>query len=451
MTNTAPTAAAPSACHVMAKPSGSVCNIDCEYCFYLEKEKLYPEVGQDWRMSDEVLERYVRQQIAAQDVPVVDFAWQGGEPTLMGVDFFRRAVELQRQYADGKEVTNAFQTNGILLDDDWGRFLKENDFLVGLSIDGPRAFHDRYRVDKGQRPTFDRVMAGLEMLKQHGVQFNTLTVLQRHNADHPETVYRFLKEIGSQFMQFIPIVERATDTPAADGLELIAPDFDGEATVTRWSVGSVQYGKFLCRVFDEWVRADVGERYVQIFDVSLGSWLGQSASLCIFAETCGNALAIEHNGDLYSCDHFVYPEFKLGNVADQTIRQMVASEQQRTFGQDKKDALPGYCRECDFRFACNGGCPKHRFIKTYSGEDGLNYLCKGYKLYFAHIAPYMEFMAQELSQRRPAANVMEWVKERDLAKVNQASRPPGRNDPCPCGSGRKFKRCCGDKQPAAAS
>ncbi len=451
MNNTAPTAPAPSACHVMAKPSGSVCNIDCEYCFYLEKEKLYPEVGQDWRMSDEVLERYVRQQIEAQDVPVVDFAWQGGEPTLMGVDFFRRAVELQRQYGDGKEVTNAFQTNGILLDDDWGRFLKENEFLVGLSIDGPRAFHDRYRVDKGQKPTFDRVVAGLEVLKQHGVQFNTLTVLQRHNADHPETVYRFLKEIGSQFMQFIPIVERSTETPAADGLELIAPDFDGEATVTRWSVGSVQYGKFLCRVFDEWVRADVGERYVQIFDVSLGSWLGQSASLCIFAETCGNALAIEHNGDLYSCDHFVYPEFKLGNVADHTIRQMVASEQQRTFGQDKKDTLPGYCRECDFRFACNGGCPKHRFIKTPSGEDGLNYLCKGYKLYFAHVAPYMEFMAQELRQRRPAANVMEWVKERDFAKANQATRPPGRNDPCPCGSGRKFKRCCGDKQPASAS
>ena len=450
MSNATQTIPAPAACHVMAKPSGSVCNIDCEYCFYLEKEKLYPEVGQDWRMSDEVLERYVRQQIEAQDVPVVDFAWQGGEPTLLGVDFFRRAVELQRRYADGKEVTNAFQTNGILLDDDWGRFLVENDFLVGLSVDGPRPFHDRYRVDKGQKATFDRVMAGLEVLKKHTVQFNTLTVLQRHNADHPEEVYRFLKGIGSQFMQFIPIVERVTGTPAADGLELIAPDFEGEATVTRWSVGSVQYGKFLCRVFDEWVRADVGECYVQIFDVSLGSWLGQNASLCIFAETCGNALVIEHNGDLYSCDHFVYPEFKLGNVADQTIRQMVASEQQRTFGQDKKDTLPQYCRECDFRFACNGGCPKHRFTKTPSGEDGLNYLCKGYKLYFAHIAPYMEFMAQELRQRRPAANVMEWAQQRDLAKAAQSARPLGRNDPCPCGSGRKFKRCCGHKQPAAA-
>jgi len=440
---------APSACHVMAKPSGSVCNIDCEYCFYLEKEKLYPTVGRDWRMSDQVLERYVRQQIEAQDVPVVDFAWQGGEPTLLGVDFFRRAVELQQRFADGKQVTNAFQTNGILLDDEWGQFLNENEFLVGLSIDGPRDFHDRYRVDKGQQPTFDRVMAGLDTLVKHEVQFNTLTVLQRHNADHPEAVYRFLKEIGSHFMQFIPIVERATATPADDGLELIAPDFEGEARVTRWSVGSVQYGKFLCRVFDEWVRADVGERYVQIFDVSLGSWLGQNASLCIFAETCGNALVIEHNGDLYSCDHFVYPEYKLGNVADQTIRQMVASEQQRTFGQDKKDTLPRFCRECEFRFACHGGCPKQRFIKTPDGEDGLNYLCKGYKLYFAHVAPYMEFMAQELRQRRPAANVMEWTRQRDLAKVNQKTRP-GRNDPCPCGSGNKFKRCCSGQSAAVA-
>jgi len=434
----------------MAKPSGSVCNIDCEYCFYLEKEKLYPAVGQNWRMSDEVLEGYIRQQIEAQDVPVVDFAWQGGEPTLMGVDFFRRAVELQRQYGDGKEVTNAFQTNGILLDDDWGHFLADNDFLVGLSVDGPRAFHDRYRVDKGQKPTFDRVMAGLEVLKKHTVQFNTLTVLQQHNADHPEEVYRFLKGIGSQFMQFIPIVERVTGTPAADGLELIAPDFEGEAAVTRWSVGAVQYGKFLCRVFDEWVRADVGERFVQIFDVSLGSWMGQDASLCIFAETCGTALAIEHNGDLYSCDHFVYPQFKLGNIADQTIRQMVASEQQRTFGGDKKDTLPQYCGECDFRFACNGGCPKHRFTRTPSGEEGLNYLCKGYKLYFAHIAPYMEFMAQELRQRRPAAGVIEWARQRDLAKASRVDEPPGRNGPCPCGSGKKMKRCCGGVQPAAA-
>ena len=433
----------------MAKPSGAVCNIDCTYCFYLEKEKLYPERGSDWRMSDEILELYVRQYIEAQDVPAVNFAWQGGEPTLLGVDFYRRAVELQKQYADGKTITNAFQTNGILLDDEWGEFLASNEFLVGLSIDGPRELHDRYRVDKGQKATFDRVMAGLEMLKKHAVEFNTLTVLQNHNADHPLEVYRFLKEIGSGFMQFIPIVERLAETPSIDGLELIAPEFEGRAKVTRWSVGSAQYGKFLCKVFDEWVRNDVGQYFVQMFDVSLGSWMGHDASLCIFAETCGDALIIEHNGDLYSCDHFVYPEHNLGNVRDLSIRDMVASPQQRKFGSDKRDTLPAFCRECDYRFACNGGCPKHRFEKTPQGEDGLNYLCKGYKLYFAHVAPYMEFMAGELAHRRPAANVMEWVKRRDQARAGKGKQP-GRNDPCPCGSGRKYKHCC-SRSTAAAS
>ena len=281
---------APAACHVMAKPTGSVCNIDCKYCFYLEKEKLYPEKEKNWRMSDEVLELYVRQYIEAQDVPAVNFAWQGGEPTLMGVDFFRRAVELQEQYADGKEITNAFQTNGILLDDEWGEFLAGNDFLVGLSIDGPRELHDRYRVDKGQKPTFDRVVDGLGMLQKHKVEFNTLTVLQNHNAEHPQQVYNFLKEIGSGYMQYIPIVERLAGDEPADGRELVQPEYDGKAKVTRWSVSPTQYGRFLCTVFDEWGRHDVGRFFVQIFDVSLGSWLGQDASLCIFAETCGSAL-----------------------------------------------------------------------------------------------------------------------------------------------------------------
>ena len=435
------TLTAPSACHVMAKPSGSVCNIDCTYCFYLEKEKLYPDAGRNWRMSDEVMELYVKQYIEAQDVPAVNFAWQGGEPTLLGVDFFRRAVELQKRYADGKEVTNAFQTNGILLDDEWGEFLARESFLVGLSIDGPRELHDRYRVDKGQKPTFDRVMAGLEVLKKHGAEFNTLTVLQNHNADHPLEVYRFLKEIGSGFMQFIPIVERLTGDPDETGLELVAPEFEGRAAVTRWSVGPAQYGRFLCAVFDEWVRRDVGRFFVQIFDVSLGSWLGQDASLCIFAETCGNALVIEHNGDLYSCDHFVYPEYNLGNVREQTIRDMVASPEQRRFGQDKADGLPRYCLECDYRFACNGGCPKQRFERTPHGEGGLNYLCRGYKIYFAHVDPYMRVMADLLRRGQPAAGVMDWVRQRDAARA--APAPPKRNDPCPCGSGRKYKRCCG--------
>ncbi len=432
-----------AASHIMAKPSGSVCNIDCKYCFYLEKEKLYPDAGKNWRMSDEVLELYVAQYIEAQDVPMVSFAWQGGEPTLMGVDFFLRAVELQQQYANGKAVTNAFQTNGILLDDEWGEFLAEHNFLIGLSIDGPRQFHDRYRVDKGQKPTFDRVVAGLEILKKHKVEFNTLTVLQNHNAEQPLEVYHFLKEIGSGFMQFIPIVERIAQEPAEDGLELIDPDFEGQARVSKWSVGAVQYGRFLCKVFDEWVRHDVGQYFVQMFDVALGSWMGQDASLCIFAETCGKALIIEHNGDLYSCDHFVYPDYRLGNVRDASIRDMVDSPQQDKFGQDKKDTLPGYCRACEYRFACNGGCPKHRFTSTPDREDGLNYLCKGYKIFFEHVDPYMRFMANELSQGRPPARVMEWVNRADEVKKAAQQKPPGRNDPCPCGSGAKYKRCCG--------
>ncbi len=435
---------APASCHVMAKPSGSVCNIDCKYCFYLEKEKLYPDAGTNWRMSDETLEQYVIQYIEAQDVPAVNFAWQGGEPTLMGVDFFRRAVELQQKHAGGKAITNAFQTNGILLDDEWGEFLHENKFLVGLSIDGPEEFHDRYRVDKGQKPTFARVYAGLQMLKKHEVEFNTLTVLQNHNAAHPLEIYRFLRDEGSGFMQFIPIVERSANEPDEDGLELVDPTFAGKALVTRWSVGSTQYGRFLCRIFDEWVRNDVGRVFIQMYDIALGAWMGQDPSLCIFAKTCGKALIIEHNGDLYSCDHFVYPDYRLGNVHEESIRDMVDSPLQTKFGQDKADTLPQYCVECDYRFACNGGCPKQRFTRTPQGEGGLNYLCKGYKMFFSHVDPYMRFMANELGRGQPAANVMEWVRHMDAQK--EAARQkidPGRNDPCPCGSGQKYKRCCG--------
>ena len=439
-----PVISEPASCHVMAKPSGSVCNIDCKYCFYLEKEKLYPDARKSWRMSDETLEQYVKQYIEAQDIPVVNFAWQGGEPTLMGLDFFRRAVELQQHYANGKEITNAFQTNGMLLDDKWGSFLHEQKFLVGLSIDGPREFHDRYRVDKGQNPTFDRVYAGLQTLKRHEIEFNTLTVLQNHNADHPLEIYQFLREEGSGFMQFIPIVERSADQPEDDGLELVDPTFEGKALVTRWSVGSSQYGRFLCRIFDEWVRRDVGRVFIQMYDTALGSWMGHDPSLCIFSRTCGKALIIEHNGDLYSCDHFVYPDYRLGNVHDMDIRDMVDSPPQKKFGQDKEDTLPEYCVKCDYRFACNGGCPKQRFTRTPKGESGLNYLCKGYKMFFSHADPYMRFMANEVAQGRPAANVMEWARQMDAQKEAARKRvDPGRNDPCPCGSGKKYKRCCG--------
>jgi len=428
--------------HVMTKPVGPICNLDCKYCFYLEKEKLYPEKT-DWMMADGVLESYVRQYIEAQSAPVITFAWQGGEPTLLGVEFFRKAVELQKKYANGKRIENTFQTNGVLLDDAWGEFLAANHFLVGLSIDGPRELHDRYRVDKGGQPSFDRVLRGVAYLKKHGAEFNTLTVVQRDNSCHPLEVYRFLKEVGSGFMQFIPIVERIAAKSDPAGLVLISPSYEEQAQVSEWSVEPVQYGKFLCAIFDEWARHDVGRVYVQIFDVALESWLGMQPGLCIFRETCGGALAIEHNGDLYSCDHYVYPEYKLGNILERPLESLVNSAQQQKFGLDKHDTLPRYCRECEVRFACNGECPKHRFIRTPDGEAGLNYLCAGYKIFFKHIDPYMQFMAEELRHERAPANVMAWTRMRDLVRRPTDNRRPGRNDPCPCGSGKKYKKCCG--------
>ena len=373
-----------TAFHVMAKPVGPICNLDCRYCFYLEKENLYGK-KQDWAMPDRVLESYVSQFITAHDTPAISFAWQGGEPTLLGVDFFRKVVAIQNKYANGKKIENAFQTNGVLLDDRWGEFLAENHFLIGISIDGTAELHDFYRVDKGGAPTFDRVMRGL----------------------------RFLKGIGCQFMQFIPIVERMAQAANPDGLVLISPRDPHAAEVSEWSVEPRQYGVFLCAIFDEWVRKDVGDYYVQLFDVTLESWMGLQPSLCVFRPTCGAALALEHNGDLYSCDHYVYPENKLGNILEQPLQVLVNSPQQRSFGLDKRDSLPRYCRECDVRFACNGECPKHRFISTPDGEPGLNYLCAGYKLFFQHVDPYMKFMANELRHQRPPANVMSWIHQQE--------------------------------------
>ena len=424
----------------MTKPIGPICNLDCKYCFYLEKEHLYTNTA-NWEMLPDVLESYIRQYIESQDVPLIHFAWQGGEPTLLGVEFFRKAVKLQRKYANGKRIENAFQTNGVLLDDRWGEFLASNHFLIGLSIDGPREFHDRYRVDKGGLPSFDRVMRGLGYLKKHGVDFNTLTVVQRHNSYHPLKIYRFLKEIGSGFMQFIPIVERVARKPDSKGLVLISPAAEEPAEVSEWSVEPILYGKFLCEIFDEWVRSDVGSYFIQIFDVALESWLGLDQTLCVFRQTCGAAMAIEHNGDLYSCDHFVYPENKLGNIMENPLQSLVNSDQQYRFGQDKRETLPRYCQECDVRFACNGECPKHRFIRTPDGEAGLNYLCAGYKLFFHHIDPYMQFMASELGQRRAPANVMSWARLQDVRA--EGKRRLGRNAPCICGSGKKYKKCCG--------
>ena len=430
----------PLAFHIMTKPVGPICNLDCKYCFYLEKENLYPQESK-WSMPEEVLEAYIREYIEGQNVPTISFAWQGGEPTLLGVDYFRHVVELQHKYAQGKRIENAFQTNGILLDDEWGEFLAKNRFLVGLSIDGPRELHDCYRVDKGGQPTFDRVVRGLGFLKKHGVEFNTLTVVHRKNSQHPLQVYRFLREIGSGFLQFIPIVERMAAKPDRNGLVLIGPAANQLATVSSWSVEPLAYGRFLCAIFDEWVRNDVGRYFVQMFDVALESWVGMNQSLCVFSETCGAALALEHNGDLYSCDHYVYPENKLGNILEHPLESLVSSPQQQKFGRDKRETLPRYCRECSVRFACNGECPKHRFIETPDGEAGLNYLCAGYKLFFQHVDPYMRFMASQLRQALPPAHVMQWTRLQDIERASRST--VGRNDPCPCGSGKKFKKCCG--------
>ncbi len=423
----------------MIKPTGPICNLDCRYCFYLEKEKLYPEQT-EWAMSEAVLESFIRQKMESGTAAVEVFGWQGGEPTLLGVDFFRKVVALQKKYANGRRYENTLQTNGILLNDEWGEFLAREKFLVGLSIDGPRELHDRYRVNKGGRPTFDQVMRGLEVLKRHRVEFNTLTVVHRENSRYPLEVYRFLKEIGSGFIQFIPLVERVARRGLPNQLHLVKPDTPGECEVAEWSVEPEQWGDFLVTIFDEWVRRDVGEVVVNLFEVSLESWLGKPQGLCVFRETCGRALALEHNGDLYSCDHYVYPENRLGNILEQPLAALVDSPQQQKFGRDKKDALPQYCRNCEVRFACNGECPKHRFLKTPDGEEGLNYLCAGYKKFFKHIDPYMRFMARELRAGRSAVGVMIWAGEKDRGF---SSVRVGRNDPCPCGSGRKFKKCCG--------
>lgn len=363
----------------------------------------------------------------------------GGEPTLLGVDYYRKVVELQQKHANGRKIENTFQTNGVLVDDEWCDFFKENNFLIGLSIDGPRELHDKYRVNKGGNDSFDQVLRGLENLKKHKVEFNTLTVVHDYNAKYPLEVYHFLKEIGSGFMQFIPIVERASVKEVGNGLTLVSPDYKGEANVTDWSVKPNDYGNFLITIFDEWVRNDVGEFFVQMFDLSLESWFNGQASLCVFRETCGDALALEHNGDLYSCDHYVYPENKLGNILNEQLEKLVNSEQQIKFGKDKKDTLPKYCLHCDVKFVCNGECPKHRFIKTPDGENGLNYLCSGYKNYFNHVDPYMKFMVGELKNKRAPANVMKWAKEKDKGFPSLKVK---RNDPCPCGSGRKLKNCC---------
>jgi len=382
---------APTAFHVLAKPTGAICNLDCKYCFYLSKEELYK--GSSFRMTDQMLETYIRQLIESHGVPEVTVAWQGGEPTLMGLDFFKRSIVYEKKYAKpGMKINNTIQTNGTLINDEWAAFFKENNFLVGLSIDGPREMHDFYRIDKQGDPTFDQVMRGLGFLQKHGVEWNALTTLHHANADHPVEVYRFLRdECKAEFIQFIPIVER------------VRPDSD---IVSKRSITAEQYGKFLVGVFEEWVKRDIAKVYVQMFDVALANWHGEPSGLCVHSKTCGGALAIEHNGDLYSCDHFVTLQNKLGNIKEKHMLELISSDQQETFGNDKFDTLPKYCRECTVRFACHGGCPKDRFIRTPNGEPGLNYLCAGFKIFFNHVDKPMRMMSQLLLLNRAPSEIM---------------------------------------------
>jgi len=388
----------PPAFHLLAKPTGAICNLDCEYCFFLAKEQLYP--GSKFRMSDEVLETYIRQLLDAHQTPEVTIAWQGGEPTLMGLKFFRRSLQLVEKYRQPwQQVSHTIQTNGTKLDNDWARFFKRHNFLVGLSVDGPQHLHDTYRVDKRGRGTFEQVMQGWKVLKKYDVDFNILCTVNAANGDYPLEVYRFFQdELGAEFMQFIPIIERMNE----DGSTLI----QSGSRVTERSVKPEQFGQFLIGVFDEWIKRDVGKVFIQHFDAALANWLEVPPAVCIFSKTCGSALALEHNGDLYSCDHFVEPDYKLGNIQEMPMTEMVASDRQRQFGQDKLDSLPQYCRDCNVRFACNGGCPKNRFIETPDGEIGLNYLCAGYKQFFQHIDKPMQMMADLLRQGRYADEVM---------------------------------------------
>jgi len=407
--------------HVMSKPTGAICNLDCEYCFFLAKEELYP--GSDFRMPPDVHEAYVSQLLAAQrGAQEVVVAFQGGEPTLMGLDFFARTLELEQRYAaPGQGILNTLQTNATLIDDEWASFLAEGRFLVGVSIDGPRDMHDAYRVDKGGKPTFDRVIAGLEALKRHDVEWNALVTVHAANGDHGREVYTFLRDdLGASFMQFIPIVEHEEDDRASSR-----------------SVTGDQYGRFLIDVFEDWARHDVGDVFVQMFDTALAHWLGmQQAGMCVHARTCGDAVALEHNGDLYSCDHYVDPEYLLGNITQgRTLLELVDSPRQRAFGQDKLDTLPAFCLSCDVRFACNGGCPKDRFLTTPDGEPGLHYLCAGYKAFFRHVDAPMKVMAGLLRRGADATAIRDWYAAGD------AGRAP--TDPCSCGVGRAWGECHG--------
>ncbi|MFW5980657.1 MAG: anaerobic sulfatase maturase [Halanaerobiaceae bacterium] len=410
--------------NIMAFPAGPICNVRCDYCYYLDKTELYPDT-EDFNMSEELLEEYIKQYIDSQPGPRISFGWQGGEPTLRGLDFFKKAVSLIEKYIpENWQYDISFQTNGILIDDDWAEFMAENDFLVGLSIDGPAEFHDAYRKDKGGAPTHKKVMRGLDYLKKHDVQYNILCVVNKVNSTHPVEVYDFFKEQGAEHIQFIPIVEQQE-----------------EGEISERSVTPEEYGRFLIGVFDRWLFDGYGEIYVQIFEQCVSAWAGYGTSLCVFNETCGLAAVLEHNGDLYSCDHFVLPEYKLGNIKEKSIAELMSSSQQIQFGEDKRDTLSDKCLNCDYLFICHGGCPKNR-VKTLENGKKINFLCEGYKRFFEYIDPYMEEIVKRINQQQSPPTV-----KKHLQKIHDSIwKKAGRNDPCPCGSGKKFKKCCIDRK-----
>ena len=392
--------------YVMLKPAGAHCNLACKYCYYQEKNKLYP-TAQRHLMSDEMLEQFTREYIEAQTMNQVLFTWHGGEPLLRSIDFYRKALSLQQKYAGGRRIDNVIQTNGTLLTDEWCEFFAQNHWLVGISIDGPQPDHDHYRLTAAGKPSWKKVMQGIKLLKKHGVEWNAMAVVNAYNANHPMEFYRFFKENGCQFLQFTPIVERMTRHE--DGRTLASLADKDEISLSEASVAPEQWGYFLCAIFDEWVRKDVGKIFVEIFDCTLANWMGISPGICAYSKECGHAGVMEHNGDVYSCDHFVFPEYKLGNIRDHSLIDMLYGEQQQEFSRLKHSSLPRQCKECDMEFACHGECPKNRFMKDKYGDSGLNYLCPGYYHYYQHVAPYMDYMKQELMSQRPPSNIMNVV------------------------------------------
>lgn len=397
--------------YIMTKPVGAICNLTCDYCYYLEKSKLYQESPKHI-MSDELLEKFIKEYIESQTMPQVLFTWHGGETLMRPLSFYQKAMELQRKYARGRTIDNCIQTNGTLLNDEWCRFFHDNNWLVGVSIDGPQEFHDEYRKNKQGKPSFMKVMQGINLLNKHRVEWNALAVVNDFNADYPLDFYHFFKEIGCRYIQFTPIVERIFRHD--DGRHLAAVEEGDNEKLADFSVTPEQWGNFLCTIFDEWVKNDVGEYFIQLFDATLANWVGEQPGVCSLAKTCGHAGVMEFNGDVYSCDHFVFPQYKLGNIYSKTLVEMMYSDKQQQFGRNKFDSLPSQCKECQYLFACNGECPKNRFCKTASGEPGLNYLCKGYYQYFDHVAPYMDFMKKELLAERAPANIMEAIRKGEL-------------------------------------